>query len=164
MDLLTRLDKLGLEINKKVPYINYGGCCVFAAFVTKELIALRLLARGIVSSHNAMDYGTSRLFSIDDIRLHVKEGKIHEWQNNGLSFAHVGVEFRYKDKWWHYDSNGVHRKEKELDSMPIYNGRLFLREMEILAGSKYGWNDTFDRRSIPKVLGLVKKHMQDISL
>lgn len=159
MNIIAKLDLLSKEVTRRYPWLNHGGCCVYAAMIVDALHKHKIEANGIVASWSAESLNKSGV-TIDKIREGIKTNTHTEWNRNGVSFSHVGVEFEYKVKIRttkrHYDSRGVRKVGKELDGMPIYAGRLTLQELKILAGTKKGWNDTFDRRDIPELRKLVK--------
>jgi len=162
MDLVEHLNKLGKEVKKAYPDINYGGCCVYAAIVVKELQKLNVPAQGIVASHAAEDDDVT----IDEVRNIIQYNSVHDWQDNGINFSHVGVEFRVNKTVYHYDTSGAKKAKGlgTLDGMPVYQGRLTLREMEELAGTDSGWNSTFNRRCIPGLKRLVKASFQSVTI
>lgn len=162
MNIVTKLDQLGVEVLRRYPDINSGGCCVYAAMIVAALHKHKIKAQGIVASWNAerMNYAGA---SIDTIRHYIVKNTLTEWEDNGISFSHVGVEFEYKGlirkTKRHYDTSGVRPAGKMLDSMPIYKGRLDLNELRTLAGRKDGWNSTFDRKQIPALRTFVKNFL-----
>jgi hypothetical protein len=162
MDLEKKLNDLGQHINNRYPEINHGGCCVFAAMVARELHSKGIQAQGIVASGCAAKEAGN--ITIDAARELVEWNTVWQWESNGVSFSHVGVEFRLGRKIKHYDTNGVHKISKELDGLPIYKGRLTLKEMEDLARCKDGWNDSFNRRHIPAIRREVKKFLKDVTM
>ncbi len=159
MDLIEKLNLLGKAVHKNSPNINFGGCCVFAAAVALELEKHGVKARGIIASHNA----TYHEIPLGRIRPKVKNNSIYEWRDNGVYFGHVGVEFTYRGKLYHYDTEGVHPKAATLDNTPIYKGRMKPEEMDAIASSPEGWNTTFPRRQIPSVKRLIKEHLKDVT-
>ena len=162
MNIITKLDLLGKEVLRRYPYINHGGCCVYAAMIVAALHKHKINAAGIVASWAAEELNESGA-SIDTVRENIKKNTMDEWNKNGVRFSHIGVEFEYKARTRivkkHYDTHGVHPARKELDDTPIYKGRLTLAELKKLAGIKKGWNDTFDRRQIPELRKLVNSFL-----
>lgn len=154
MSIIRKLNRLGKAVNAKYPYINNGGCCVYAALVAEALLLHKINCKGIVASWHA-----ECIPSIDEIRPFIKRNMLYEWQDNGVSFSHIGLEFEYKGKMKHYDSNGVNKATKSLDFMPIYNGRLNIVELQKLASRKAGWNDSFNRRHIPAIRKMVFEYL-----
>jgi hypothetical protein len=158
MELITKLDKLSSVVAERYPTINYGGCGVFAALVVTELKKHNIHATGIVAAYDADEPDGP---TIDTVRPQIKKKtNVHEWNNNGISFYHVGVEFKIGRQRKHYDSTGVKTASKMLDHMPIYKGRLERDELRALASKQSGWNVRFDRSNIPALRRLVKKHLE----
>lgn len=155
MKLIEQLDALGAHVNRKYEYLNNGGCCVFAAIVARELHNRGIPVGGIVASY-------SGAANIDEIRPLIKKNIHSEWDDNGISFSHVGVEFKVGRAVKHYDSNGVHGKAKKLDKMVIYKGRMTVQELEALARKPDGWNDMYDRKNTPGLRRMVKQYLKDI--
>ena len=161
MDIVAKLNQLGIEVKRRYPNINNGGCCVYAAMITAALKKHNIEAKGIVASHGAGRPGWMKkdIATINKARKNIQKNTIYEWQTNGISFAHVGVEFKVDGVKRHYDTEGVHKAGKQLDSMPIYAGRMEYVELRALAGKKDGWNTQFNRRHIPELRRLVKSHL-----
>jgi hypothetical protein len=147
MELIDTLDKMGSGVNRKWPYINSGGCCVFASIVGKILQEKGIPVKGIVAAYSAQ----YKFKPIWWMRRGVSNNSIPEWERRGLDFNHVGIEFRYGGKKWHYHSKGAQIAGKSFDRMPIFRGRLTLDELIELAANEEGWNSAFDRRDIPAI-------------
>lgn len=156
MDLITGLNRLGIAINRNYPYINSGGCAVFAMIVGQELQDAGIEVRGIVAA-----YG-SRNKSIATIRRSVVTLEMNDWMENGLRFNHVGLAIKYNGKWYHYDSHGVNPKGKYLLNMPLYRGTMTIDEVAKVASDPSGWNDCFDRDSIPRLHQTVRRFFKQI--
>lgn len=161
MDIVAKLNKLGNDIKERYPRINHGGCCVYAAMVVAALKKHDIDAKGIVASYGAgkPKWMSNDIATITKARKNVQKNDIHEWQANGISFSHVGVEFKVGGEKKHYDTDGVRKAGKILDDMPIYTGRLEYIELRALAGKKAGWNTSFNRRDIPAIRKLVKSRL-----
>ena len=157
MALIGQLNKLGKAVNEKYPNVNYGGCCVYAALVAEALLLHNVNVRGIVASRDAWEF--NRYNSIDDIRPYIRYHTIDRWQDNGVDFSHIGLEFEVNGKLRHYDSNGVKRAARHFDNMPVYKGRLQVYELVKLASRAQGWNSYFNRRHIPKIRALVQEYL-----
>ena len=151
MQLNTLLKSLGKEIIRRYPYINCGGCCVYAAIITEELHKLNIPAGGIVTTWDTPEY-----VDIDTIRHRVKSNAINEWRSKGVNFTHVGVEFTYNNRKYHYDSEGCNLASKKFREYKVYNGRLQLQEMKELTQRQRGWNTRFLRKDIPAIRKFVK--------
>lgn len=144
-DVIEVLNQLGQRINRWYPAINNGGCCVFAAIVGRELARRGFRVRVIVANRWPN-------VNIEEVKTNLKcIHSMYEWEENGVSFTHVGIEFQYNGRWWHYDTNGVHPKRKTLDGIKVNPGRLTVAEAELLARYGEDWNDMFSRRKIPSL-------------
>lgn len=153
--LEIRLDDLGRRVNFLFPYINSGGCCVFAAIVTAELQRLGIPARGIVASYNPENH-------IDKVRPKINSNSLDEWRENGINFTHVGVEYEIDGTIKHYDSNGVREEGKRLMSWYIYKGRLLLEELKELSRTGRGWNNQFKRKDVPALKRVIKEELRSL--
>lgn len=151
----TVLNRIGRRVNFLFPNINHGGCCVFAAIIGTELKRLGISARGIVASYYS-DVGKS---NIDSARENVSENIPWEWEESGVYFTHVGVEYDINGTVKHYDSNGVKRKGSRLLYLKIYDGRLTVDELKELSRTSKGWNPSFVRKDIPAMRRLIKEEM-----
>jgi len=153
MDLHETLNTLGQRINRYYPEINHGGCCVYASLIGEELRKRGIESRVIVAAWGATT-------NIDKVRpqLMNTDRKV-EWNDNDVYFNHVGVEFKYKGKTFHYDSDGVKPKSKKLKSYVIYPGRLSVDEAKLLADEPEGWNESFERSKIPALKRHVRSYL-----
>jgi hypothetical protein len=163
MEIVDKLNALGKEVMTRYPLINCGGCCVYAAMVAEALQNQGIEVRGIVSAWSAESLNSNGI-TLDHIRPAIKSNTLEEWNKHGIRFNHVGVELVIRKEGKrvtkkHYDSKGVKGASKKLDDMPIYKGRLTLTELKALARKRKGWNDSFNRRAIPEIRKLVKKHL-----
>lgn len=159
-ELKKRLKALGSEANEMYPSLNYGGCCVFAAAVAKEL-----RDKGIVVEVITTGYGDS-LEPLDKIRETLMNNRmsiksIDNWQRHGVSFGHVAVRFRIGKRWYTYDSD-IMRRGKTHFGLPYYKahpGSYTVEEAIAFASKEDGWNPSFSRHDVPGVRKLVKKHL-----
>jgi hypothetical protein len=160
MEIVNKLNSLAKVVMVRYPYINHGGCCVYAAMVAEELQKHGIEVKGIVSAYGAKEMNSNGI-TLD----HIRPGNtLEEWNRCGIRFNHVGIEFVIKTEGKratkkHYDSTGVKRATTELDHMPLYKGRLTIDDLKALARKRKGWNETFNRRYIPALRKLVKEHL-----
>lgn len=166
MNLVLILNKLGKEAKKKFPTLNCGGCCVFAGMVAEILDAKGYPVQGRVAAHKA---GMLDANSITEARKHVKKNTPAEWNAQGISFGHVGIEFFDGENIYLYDSSGCVDPSEDLDGMHSFEGRLTVlelnelwRENGPLDGWHVSWNTEFDRGNIPYLRELIKKHLNNI--
>jgi hypothetical protein len=89
-------------------------------------------------------------YNVSEARKNVKNIQDHvEWWRNGIYFYHVGVEFIYKRRVYHFDSNGAKLADGNLMGYPLYKGRMKLGWAEKLAAVPSNWNSRFNRDNIP---------------
>lgn len=150
--LFKTLRKLQSYMQANHPYINYGGCCVYAAMIAEKLQALGLEVEVITPVFGRYYQNASV------VRKLVKNVAIkREWNDNGLSTNHLAV--RFKTKAGHiytYDSDALIRGStffsNEMDMTdPKFGTGLTVKEAKAFASKQDGWNRTFDRRSIPAI-------------
>ena len=153
MDLIAQLNTLGRRVNRCYPTINNGGCCVYAVLVCKELKKLKVRTSIIVAGYNGE-------LNVQQARKNIKNIADHrEWWDNGVYFNHVGIEFTYKGKKYHYDSNGVKLAGDNLMNFPLYKGKMRLKWAETLANQAGSWNHMFNRDKIPTLTKKVETFM-----
>lgn len=158
IDLIGELNSLGMDVNCKFKQINYGGCGVYAALVGKALQDMNVKVKVLLAGawHGCDSH-------VDEARKFVKNvGRKRQWCDNGVSFGHVGLEFYWKGRKYHYDSNGCHKPEKSLDGCLIYKGRLTVEECIAVAREREGWNESFNRRGLPTLRKMVKDHFDQM--
>jgi hypothetical protein len=161
MKLIKQLKTLGKQTLDIIPEINSGGCCVFAAVVARRLDNLGIEVKVVTVD---LEDECSGPFDIDQVRKNVlivaPKGKVNtkeQWQRQGLSFFHVGVVFKWRGRWYSYDTSKVSRDPTTLGrwSYPVARGSLTIEEAEAFAAKEDGWNPCFDRDDIPTVHELV---------
>jgi len=157
-DLKKKLLKVGKDAQKVAQgEINFGGCCVYAALVARELIARGHPARGVVYA-GLFDDNSANL---DEVRNELREPKtVRAWNKRGVVFNHVAIETEIGDETVVFDSDGFRQPRGDM-----YAGRLTVEELEALAGlgpneteTHRGWNSTFDRDLIPDLRETVQRH------
>ena len=164
MDIfLSRLKKLGKTIQKDYPYINHGGCAIYAIAVAKELKKLRIHPKILVVSPERGDVNTD----IRDVASIIKtKSNICEWNNQGVIFRHVIISFCFEGKQYHYDTDGLSKaSEKYFDTgvkerYTLYKGHLSMLYAKEIVKRQSGWNSTFDRNDIPAINQIVKDYME----
>lgn len=166
VDLVAFLNELGDKANKKFPSLNWGGCCVFAGLVATELEKRGYPVQGRVASGEA---GKPRSQSITDVRKKVTANTSNQWNQHGIYFGHIGIEFYDGVNVFMYDSNGCVSPEELLDGMHSFEGRLTVQELTELwqdngptRGYSISWNTTFDRNNIPDLEKLIKSHFKRV--
>lgn len=140
-------------MQREVPSINWGGCCVFASLVAERL-GRHVPTRIRVSGDH--DDNLSNV-TIPRVRRSVKSNTPRDWGIEGVSFAHVVVEFEHEGKLYHYDTGGV-KPAAEVTAygrFPLIKGSLQVAEAIELSATPVGWNAQFDRGLIPQAERLI---------
>jgi len=150
-DIHTVLNVLGTEVSKKIDYINSGGCCVFAACIGEEL-KLRGIETSIIV---AASWGIEANINQAREKVAVPNRK-QEWNNAGINFHHVGVEYIIDHDSFHYDSNGSHHADGMLGDWMLYDGRMSVEDAAGLANEEEGWNTCFNRGDIPTLRRFIR--------
>lgn len=156
--LIETLNSLGNKAWRIFPYINEGGCCVYASLVVEQLEARGIKATGIACNYKTygMSLATARAVITDT-------SNTNEWAMNGICFNHVAVEFNVDGVLFHYDVEGVRKPSSKFGGMQIYGGRLKPKELDELAMSE-DWNPAFDRSKIPKMRKMVRKAFEEMNV
>lgn len=150
-NIIELLNDFGAEMHQRFPLINDGGCCVFASLVARRLSAF-FPTRIVVGDDEVST-------TIDLAREYAADNCIYQWNDAGIGFGHVIVEFDCGGKTYHYDTSGCVEKSDttNLFDYKIYAGYLTVQEAEELASTPRGWNTVFNRKDIPEIKWLVKR-------
>lgn len=153
--VLRQLDKLANDASR-IPYINWGGCGVFASMVAERLHALGIPVWGVVSEDCADK-------DLNEVRLTAKpKNTVPSWNAAGVWFKHILVQFALDGKIWTYDTSGVVAGSPEREATcggKLYAGNLTVQELKELAGNPRGWSPTFNRVRIPDIEALINEHL-----
>ena len=121
--LLDTLNKFAKKMNKEYPYMNHGGCGVFAIHMAKRLS--RVLPTKIVV------FNWERL-DLDRIKEEIRDKTDGDlWYEHCICFVHIVVEFEYEGEVYHYDTNGVRLKDRNWGDIAVLcDGSLTVDELE----------------------------------
>lgn len=145
--LVDTLKTLGNKVIEELPFVNYGGCCCYAAEVGEALQAMGIPVRGVVADGEVNSVAEAR-------------------ENGQTSFGHVLIEFEHDGKVYWHDArrtleivNGEYPGRYNIFSYFI-EGRLTVDEMREFADNPKGWNPTFRRaEGIPIIAELVREFL-----
>lgn len=157
--LRRRLRKLAHAAEAQFPYLNYGGCCVFAAAVATELER-----HGV--RHEVITTGST----FTDLReLRPESNTVDAWNSMGVGFGHVGVRMKLHGKWFTYDSARPLMPGKRWFGEMAYSygpfhaavGGLTAAEATELADENGAWNPEFCHRvNTPLVREMVERYLR----
>lgn len=156
--IVEKLRKMGDEIQTAIPWINHGGCCVYAAAVCNALSELGYTAWGVVLDCDSEG-------DMNQIKQKHNPLSPRDWNDHGVKFMHVVTQFEENDGTiWTHDSTKTVSDERAFESMwsEVRPGYLTIPDLVELASHNKGWNSMFDRGKIPLLLRLVTKHLRRI--
>ena len=143
MSVVEQLEALGESVKGQLPWVNHGGCAVYAAAVARRLLENGINSCGIVAG----DLGSVHI-DLDDLRTRMHPKNMEEWINNGVFFAHVMVRFDLDGKTYtHWSDVTTSEPVRYYKSYPVMKGRMEVDEIEVIASEGYMWNKLFDRRA-----------------
>jgi hypothetical protein len=151
---LTQLRELADKLNNNIADVNHGGCCCVAVEIAKHL--RKIYPTKIRVSTDYDDYADT---NVEDVAKWLADhGDGDAWNDNGIFFGHVVVEFKYKGRNYHIDTNGVKRAGAVDPTFGwiLYPGELPYKAAKVLADQDSGvWNWTFNRDQIPKMRKII---------
>ena len=132
--------------SNKYRRINWGGCGFMAAIIAQHLAP-------IVDDINIVCYsGWSANTNIDAVRSQVKINSMDGWEGVGVGFGHVWVEFKWKNKWYAIDCEGIISRALMRHKWGNPGGGSFtLKEIKAISNNRSGWNDSFNRDQVPSM-------------
>jgi len=159
MCVINELNELMEDIHMRFYDINYGGCGAMAAIIgniLQDRYEIRVAIRPSVYDSSNLD-----ALTFDDIREQVRNNcdneSISNWNDYGVSFGHMWVEFKHRNRWYAIDSGNCVPHKKFEDYREKYNEYMTLEDVKILGDNFDGWNTHFDRSQLPKIKRIVIK-------
>ena len=152
MSIIKKLRKVGSSVVSDVPLINYGGCCVYAAKVGREL--------------EKMGYDVRVVFrKTGDVKKNNPEIKcpLLAEEEIGVDFYHVGLAVKSGGRWYTHDAEATHTGLKVFgeDRLPVAKTYLTVEQAESFAKERHFWNNTYPRRSGGKIIAnAINKHLK----
>jgi hypothetical protein len=157
MDIVECLRACGSEVRDRLPEVNRGGCCVYAANVAMALEAAGLTVWGVL---------TSQLRGTDDLNMVREQDRpktLLQWNNAGILIGHVMVQFELDNRVWTHDCTRTTCDQVRKDfafNEPLVPGYITVAEMVSIAAARKGWNLVFNRRSgSPTIRAAVRRHL-----
>lgn len=138
--------KVCKTVHESVEYLNHGGCGVFAFLLGSTLNQFENCQVKVKvvdyygNFHKRVEFAVPEDFT-----------NVDNWTKNGLNFNHIILEVKLKYcKPFYLDSTGVYQHEG------ILVGSLDLIHIEAISKVNRGWNSTFNRKQIPKIICYIK--------
>jgi hypothetical protein len=153
------LENIATEIENSIECMNWGGCAVYAVEIVKRLHAIGF--KNAKLRTYGYSYNTKGIIinSVEQDLL-ATNGRLprlgSEWNDNGVWFNHVRVE--WQNRLW--DSEGITslRYGKSWRFSVLQSGDISVSAVDLLCKLQCNWNDSFDRKQIPKVKRIMDKH------
>lgn len=135
------------KFEKKYPTINAGGCAVFASALGG------VLGAWFPVRVRVLEYYSEEGNSLDEARKTLPANTVRAWNARGIDFNHLVLEVDFTDGrylaevaqlkpvsdfYFHHESC-------------LLEGSLTVEEARQLGARKHGWNEKFDRKSIPNI-------------
>jgi hypothetical protein len=155
-----KLTQLAKEVKTKVPCINFGGCCVFAALVSKHLSTIVPTRLVVFKGWFCDDNEASDL---SEAKAKISNNTVREWNNQGIHFGHVVIEYDNDGQTYRLDSDGVEPCPTVVEDNKL-TGFLSIDDAEDLAADDDGWNPSFSRSNIPQMKQIIDNFFQQLSL
>jgi len=138
--------KLCKIINDSTEYLNHGGCGVFAYLVGSTLNKFEncSVKVKVVDFYGNFSGNVEKAIPQDFTN-------VHNWNAKGLDFNHIVLEVKLKYcKPFYLDSTGIYEDKR------ILEGSIPVDYIKDITQSPTGWNNTFNRRQIPKIICYIK--------
>lgn len=155
MELIYQLNKLAAEMQDITKYINYGGCCVVAAAVA-PLLKKQVPTKIRVAAHEWYYENINLKEAMKKVNRELIDD-CYQWNDNGVYFGHVYLEFEYNGITYYFDSDGVSLTPPIEEVFRTYEGNLTHTAARKLASNSSNWNSVFPRSTIPDIRRAVHK-------
>lgn len=153
----SHLTEMGLAVEKAAPAINLGGCGIYA-----HAIGERLRHLGVVDvieyKIQAPGYVDDDEDDLADLDLVQQDGVEHTatwWSYYDVYINHVYVKIQKDYQKWYVDTESFGGRPSNL-----HPGSIDPENLRMLNEDVKSWNDKFNRRDIPKVIGIVDRHFE----
>lgn len=162
MDLQLQLirshfTKMGRAVEAASPAINLGGCGIYAHAVGERLRSL-----GVVDvveyKIQAPGYWTDDDIDLTDLDLIQQDGVEHTstwWSYYDVYINHVYIKIQQDRQIFYADTDSFGDRP-----INIHPGSIDPENLRMLNEDVKSWNDKFNRRDIPKVIGIVDRHFE----
>jgi hypothetical protein len=164
--LFAVLAKCAKTINQEVISPNYGGCCVIATAVAKELKSRNIPVEVVTPVYNK--YYVSPKKAVQKVIENNRKLTNYQVDNAKVNRNHFAVRFKLGKliRTWETEVGispaKTFGKYKEYPCEYPFGEGFTAEEAEALAKDKKGWNSSFDRRQIRKVNRIVKETFMEL--
>jgi len=169
-NLINSITEKISKINSTIPNINRGGCGIFAhalgAQFEKNGLKVNIVSVSVsVSSVERVQQNPNKIIKkLRDNNIDISPRNL--FYCGDLSLSHMLVEVIDGNVSLYFDSNGkcdiINNKLNFCKTSGFIECRMSLEDCRIISEIEDGWNNTFDRASIPKVYEFVKKTINKV--
>ena len=145
------------DVNNNYRRINWGGCGFMAGIIAQHLTP-------IVHDIKIVSYGCwSSNSNIDKARPKVSHNSMSGWEEYGVGFGHVWVEFKWNGSWYAIDCEGIiPRKEMHHKWGHPCGGSWTVKEIKAISNNRQGWNSTFNRDQVPSMRNYMGRQFNNL--
>ncbi len=150
MSQFSKLNKLSHALDNNFYCINNGGCCSVAVMLADALKPYTEV-RIAVSGYDGLD------ITEDIVNNMPYDATPRVWNENGIHFNHVFMEFKVGDEWFQYHVGKNVTRVSPYDALMRWKhrGYITLEHARNLAKST-DWNWLFDRNQIPEMQNFIE--------
>lgn len=153
MSIIKKLRKVGNSVFRDIPNVNYGGCCVYAAKIGKELEKMGYDVRVVFRKHGNVKKNNPQI-----------KCPLRAEEEIGVDFYHVGLAVKSGGKWYTHDAEATHKGLKVFgeDRLPVAKTYLTVEQAESFASKAEFWNTRYPRLDGKKAIQrAIKQHLKD---
>jgi hypothetical protein len=160
-EVLEKLKATQLAIRATIVNVNAGGCCVLAGIVGEEL-EKRGVPTEVIVDHPSWNPACCVDHARENVKNHLD---VEEWQDNGISFNHVGLRFQLDGEWYTWDADAIWKDREKfgsaLDLCWAAPGAFTVKEAKAFGKNGDQWNESFNRAQIPLMREVVKQVFEE---
>lgn len=153
---LETLRAMGEEVRNASPYINHGGCCVYAAKVAEALQNIGIEVHVVTAapwegSPKRSVQNNHEIYDPNKAELELP-----------INFYHVGIRFKLGNRWYVHDTDFTRAGkfavlgESEVEISKVWFTPFQAKKFAACSGF---WNKCFDRSEIPTVHEIVDEFL-----
>lgn len=157
------LAAIASEVSRNVDNVNRGGCGVYAVELAKRMKKLGFTDMKL-RVYSYPKANNERLVNVTSVERKVfadnPPDNIYEWNDNGVYFCHVRMEWGFRV--WDVEGDEAAKTDKVWRWYPRHPGSISLKALNCLTAKRACWNPTFDRTQIPLMRKIMDKHFAEL--